>query len=390
MHYPIWRGLALQRFDLRRRTDQQHAEVGRVAMPVAAPCASAGNLIRRTRAAHANIVCECLSAGIMKRYRGKRIVVIGASAGGIEAMCTLLAALPPTFSTPIFVVIHIGTFSVLSRVLGRCGALQAIQPVDRELILPGSVYVAPPNTHMLINDGHIELSHGPRENLFRPAIDPLFRSAARTYRDGVIGVILTGELDDGVAGLAAIKARGGLAIVQDPAEAASPSMPASAVKAVSVDYQLPLAEIAATLVKLTQEKTTMRTKTLKQRPPRSSSAKDAPSKEIQEALQDPLVPFACPECHGPMFKNRDPNQTQFHCLVGHKFSPLSLSVAHADALERALWAAIRSLNERLTVRLTLAQARGDRRVGERHDRDQEAVEAIERDIVLLQEIQGRI
>jgi two-component system, chemotaxis family, protein-glutamate methylesterase/glutaminase len=180
------------------------------------------------------------------------IIVIGASAGGVEALSTLVRALPAGLPAAVFVVLHIPAQSpsLLPSILSRAGQLPAIQPTDGMAISPGCIYVAPPDHHMLLERGYIRIVRGPRENRHRPAIDPLFRSAARSYGARVTGVILTGTLDDGTAGLLAVKQRGGIAIVQDPKEALYTSMPRSALDHVAVDYCASLGEIATRLVEL--------------------------------------------------------------------------------------------------------------------------------------------
>ncbi len=179
------------------------------------------------------------------------IVVIGASAGGVEAIGSLAAALPADFAAAVMVVLHIGAHkSVLPWLLNQRGPLPACHPRDGDPIRPGHIYVAPSDHHLLVEPGRVRLTRGPRENWARPAVDPLFRSAARAYGLGVVGVILTGGLNDGTAGLFEIKRHGGLAVVQDPDEAASPGMPRSALKHVVVDHRLPLAAIPALLARL--------------------------------------------------------------------------------------------------------------------------------------------
>jgi two-component system chemotaxis response regulator CheB len=182
----------------------------------------------------------------------KRIVVIGASAGGIRALRTVLGPLPRGFPAPVAVVVHTSPHSpgILDEILDRAGELPATHARDGEPLRDGHVYIAPPDYHMLVEPGLVRLTRGPRENRFRPAIDPLFRSAAQVYGPGAIGVVLTGDLDDGTAGLTVIKQLGGTAIVQNPADAAYPSMPRSALLHVDVDYVVPLVEIPALLVTL--------------------------------------------------------------------------------------------------------------------------------------------
>src|SRR5215210_6092081 len=175
---------------------------------------------------------------------GRDIVVVGTSAGGVEALRVLVGGLPADFAGSVFVVMHTAPDSpgVLAQILDRSGPLPAANASNRERIRPGRIYVAPPDSHLLLEPGVVRVTHGPKENRFRPAIDPLFRSAAQTYGPQAIGVILTGGLDDGTAGLWAIKRLGGTALVQDPEEALVDSMPRSALRHVEVDYCLPLVE----------------------------------------------------------------------------------------------------------------------------------------------------
>jgi two-component system chemotaxis response regulator CheB len=184
-----------------------------------------------------------------------QLVVIGTSAGGVDALRKVLAPLPADFPTPICVVMHTSPDSpgVLHQILGRAGTLPGIQPVDGERLKPSRIYVAPPDRHMLIEPGRLRVTRGPRENRFRPAIDPMFRSAAQVYGPAAIGVILTGNLDDGTAGLWAIKQLGGITIVQDPDEAEFPSMPRSALEAVQVDHRVPVSAIPPLLMRVTAE-----------------------------------------------------------------------------------------------------------------------------------------
>ena len=174
-----------------------------------------------------------------------QIVVMGASGGGIETLRTLLHALPANFPLPICIVVHSAPEApgLLAEILNRVGPLKVSHGRNHERLVGGHVYVAPPDCHLLVEPGRLRVTKGPRENRFRPAIDPLFRSAAQVYGPGAIGAVLTGSLDDGTAGLWAIKQLGGTAIVQDPADAECPDMPASALRHVEVDYWLPLAAI---------------------------------------------------------------------------------------------------------------------------------------------------
>jgi two-component system chemotaxis response regulator CheB len=175
------------------------------------------------------------------------IIAVGASAGGLDALAHLVRGLSPDLRATLLVVLHISEKSFLPDILSREGPLAATHAHDGERPAPGHIYVAPPRHHLLLEGDHLRLVHGPRENRHRPAIDPLFRSVARSRREQAIGVILSGMLDDGVAGLFAIKARGGLAVVQNPADAAAPSMPRAALRYVDPDYCMPARDLGPLL-----------------------------------------------------------------------------------------------------------------------------------------------
>jgi two-component system chemotaxis response regulator CheB len=280
---------------------------------------------------------------------GKQLVVIGASAGGIEALRVLVAALPDDFPTPICIVMHTSPQSpgVLHEILTRAGTLRAVSPQTGEPLRPGRIYVAPPDQHLLVEPRRVRVTKGPKENRFRPAIDPLFRSAAQVYGPGAIGVILTGNLDDGTAGLWAIKQLGGVAIVQDPSEAMFPSMPRSACEYVQVDHVVPLAQIAPLLVRIT-----------------SVPAKELEVPEVPELMDIEVniakeqnahdagiarvgepSPYACPECHGVLLQVNEANRLRFRCHTGHAYSAESLLADISEGIENSLWNAIRSLEE---------------------------------------------
>lgn len=293
------------------------------------------------------------------------IVVIGTSAGGVEALKKIVSKLPQGFSGSVFVVLHLwpGAASALPLILDRAGPLPAVHPSDGERIQDGRIYVAPPDVHMILEGHHIRLIRGPRENRHRPAIDPLFRSAALVYGPRAVGVILTGSLDDGTAGLFAIKSRGGTAIVQDPAEAPYPSMPESAIQNVPVDHIVPLADIAPLLVRLSKREV------------RASAAKahgnpggnsDDLNKEVKfaEASMDVLSHdqthpgepsvFACPECHGSLWEVQEGEVLRYRCRVGHAYTSESLVSEMGDAMEEALWTALRAVEEMSALHKRLA------------------------------------
>src|SRR5687768_9524021 len=281
----------------------------------------------------------------------KDIVVVGASAGGMEALQKLVSRLPPDFPGSLFVVWHLapGTQSILAEILSKAGPLKAGRPEDGDRIEPGRIYVAPNDHHLLLEQGTIRVAHGPKENRFRPAIDPLFRSAAYVYGPRAVGVVLTGALDDGTAGLWTIKLRGGTAIVQEPSEALIRSMPLNALDNVEVDHKLPAAEIGALLGRLAREPA--------RAAPQVSAAEDEKTlHEIRiarerDALEEGtlrfgnLSPFTCPECHGVLVMLREGKLVRFRCHTGHAFSADALLASNGEELEARLWDAVRAADE---------------------------------------------
>ncbi len=291
--------------------------------------------------------------GIMARD----LVVIGASAGGVQALESVAAALPADFPAAVMVVIHVPAEppSVMPAIIARAGPLPARHAADGEPIEIGTIYVAPPDRHLMVEPGRLRVVHGPRENGHRPAVDALFRSAARAYGPQVIGVVLTGNLDDGTAGLRAVKERGGVAIVQDPADAFAPGMPRSALAAVAVDHCLPLEQIPPLLRRLL-ELPLDPAAVEKVRGPNGG-----PQREDDRPMKGELsTHFSCPECRGVLYQLRDGEQ--FRCRVGHRYSPEALLDAQGGALEAALWASVRSLEERATLARRIGNRLGHRQM----------------------------
>lgn len=285
------------------------------------------------------------------------IVVIGASAGGVEAISTIVADLPRDLRAAVFVVLHLAKGrSMLPEILTRAGHLPAIHPNDQDRLEYGHIYVARPDHHLVLGPDTVRVVHGPTENGCRPAIDPLFRSAARVYGPRVIGIVLTGGLDDGTAGLAAVKEAGGIAIVQDPEEAFAPSMPRSAQALVDVDHVLPLREMGVMISDLTRKEI--------EPPPLTAGVHVAP---IEPDLAEPPIAlhetdrpgkvsiFTCPECHGTLWEADDRGIVRFRCRVGHVYSAESMLAAHSDSVDRALWTALRALEERAALTHRLAE-----------------------------------
>jgi two-component system, chemotaxis family, protein-glutamate methylesterase/glutaminase len=279
----------------------------------------------------------------------KRVVVVGASAGGLEVLRELVSGLPPDLPAPICIVLHTSPQSpgVLDSILSRAGRLKAVNARDRERLQAGRIYVAPPDCHLLIEPGMVRVTKGPRENRFRPAIDPLFRSAAQVFGPAAIGVVLSGNLDDGTAGLWAIKQLGGTAIVQDPDDTLYPSMPRSAIDHVRVDHVVPVSGLASLLVRMTSETPVetaniaapegleVEVKIAKEEPPLDAGL---------ERIAEPSI-YACPECHGVLLQLKEGERPRFRCHTGHAYSIESLLASLSEGVEESLWNAIRALEE---------------------------------------------
>jgi two-component system, chemotaxis family, protein-glutamate methylesterase/glutaminase len=279
----------------------------------------------------------------------KRVVVIGASSGGVDALRTIVSALPRDFPAPICVVVHTAPQSpgVLDGILRRVGTLPAQAARSGEPLRPGRIYVGPPDHHLVLEPGILRLTKGPRENRFRPAIDPLFRSTAQVYGPSAIGVVLTGNLDDGAAGLWTIKQLGGTAIVQDPDNAEYPSMPLSALNTVEVDHCVPLAALAPLLTRLVADPAAAHAEMavpeqldIELRIAKEENAVDAGVKAIGEPSS-----YACPECHGVLLRLKEGKLLRFRCHTGHAYSAASLVAAIQEGIEEAVWNAVRALEE---------------------------------------------
>lgn len=294
--------------------------------------------------------------------RHPQVVVIGASTGGVSALLEIAAGLPRAFAAPVIIVQHVGTQpSILPQLLQRRGSNPALHAEDGQPLTAGTLHIAPPDRHLLLEGDTLRLTRGPKENHARPAIDPLFFSAALSCGAGAIGVILTGQMDDGAAGLRAVKDCGGLAIVQDPATAVEPEMPRSALYSVDADYCVPLQEIAPLLVRLVREGGGP------QLPPPERIAREAAiqrgdlSMENLSAIGD-LSPLTCPDCHGSLWELRQDRPLRYRCHLGHAYTARSLMQVQEEAAEEALWNGIRSLRERqflLRRFAALAESAGD-------------------------------
>lgn len=285
---------------------------------------------------------------------GRDIIVLGASAGGVQALCKVVEDLPPELPAAIFVVLHIaaGGYSALPAILARSGRLPASHPADGEVIRPGRIYVAPPDRHLAIQNSHVHLSRNASENGHRPAVDVLFRTAARSYGTRVVGVVLTGNLDDGTAGLAAIKKCGGVAVVQDPRDADYPGMPTNAIANVEVDHVLPLAGIGGLLDRLLYES----------RPAEGGCDEVEGEPDAMGVSEDPEISrgaepsgLTCPDCGGSLFERPGEQPLHFRCRTGHAYSPESLLSKQSHTLEATFWAALRALEENAVLARRMEQ-----------------------------------
>jgi two-component system, chemotaxis family, protein-glutamate methylesterase/glutaminase len=270
------------------------------------------------------------------------IVVVGASAGAFDALKQIVAGLPADFAASVLIVRHMAPEgpALLPEILGAAGPLPAVQPVDGDELQPGRIYVAPPDHHLLVEPARIRVTRGPKENRFRPSVDALFRSAAIAFGSRVIGVVLSGYLDDGAAGLRAVKDRGGIAIVQDPAEALYPSMPNHALQQVAVDHVVGIRAMIDLLISLTQESVTM-----------EGVAPMAKSMEIENriAMEHNALEAGVMTLGSISPYMRDSAPTRFRCHTGHAFSLNGLLAAIGASIDETLWGAVRVLDERLLL-----------------------------------------
>jgi two-component system chemotaxis response regulator CheB len=278
------------------------------------------------------------------------IIVIGTSAGGVEAIQRVARDLPSDFPAAVFVALHMPSYlkSVLPEILQRSGSLPATEARDGEPLEHGRIYVARPGYHLLVDEGRVRVSQGPTENGYRPSIDVLFRSAARAYGPRVISVILTGLLDDGAAGSVAVKERGGIVVVQTPDDATFPDMPKAALQAIgTADYSVPLSELAILLGMLAH--TTAADEEAFPVPLEMQVEDDIAhgaesDAQVSSLLGDPS-PFSCPDCGGVLSDLSAENMLRFRCQVGHAFSAVHLFHAQSDALQKLLGAAVRAMRE---------------------------------------------
>jgi two-component system, chemotaxis family, protein-glutamate methylesterase/glutaminase len=292
-------------------------------------------------------------AGPLPGSDGPSLVIgIGASAGGVEALRAVVAQLPSGFDGAVCVVLHVAPTgkSLLAPILDRATPLETAVALDGERLAAGRVYVAPPDRHLLVEDGRISLSRGPKENGSRPAVDPMLRSLASSYGSRAIAVILSGALGDGSAGSAAVAAAGGAVLVQDPSEAAVPSMPESALRAVGGRASvLPLNELGGALVELADARRSMGEDV--------AVLPDSPRDEASPTPAGPPTSLSCPECSGPLWDVGHSAAPGYRCRVGHAYSEDALVAAQATSVEAALWTAVEVLEERAELLRRVASRR---------------------------------
>ncbi|HZQ53842.1 MAG TPA: chemotaxis protein CheB [Bryobacteraceae bacterium] len=267
------------------------------------------------------------------------IFVIGASAGGVEALQELTSQLPSSFPGSLLVVMHLlpRTRSFLPEILGRSGSLPAEQATDGGRLQHGHIYVAPPDHHLLVERDHMHLNRGPKEQHHRPCINVTLRSAALAYSERVTGILLTGELDDGTAGLWEVKRRGGIAIVQNPESAPFPSMPLSALREVEADYIVDVSEMGALLMRLANGQ---------------EGRRSVPMEVAMEERR--LTDLTCPDCRGTIWEVWRGKNREYRCRVGHTYSPKAMFAEHFAAQEKALYAAMVALEEGASLANRLA------------------------------------
>jgi len=280
------------------------------------------------------------------------IIVVGASAGGVSALTDFVKSLPQDLPVSVFIVLHTPPYSPshLPQILTRAGALKATHAEDGEQIEQGRIYIAPPDHHLLLEKGNrMIVKKGPKENGFRPCVDALFRSAAYIYGSRVVGVVLSGMLDDGTSGMWAIKRRGGITIVQHPEDAMYPSMPQNVMQYVAVDHVTPVAKMGALIGALVMQKAAKNPDLTKEEMKLLKMeviiATRGDAFEIGILEMGQLTTFTCPECHGALVSIFEGQMIRFRCHTGHAYTTSSLLAGVTQSVEEKLWEAMRALEE---------------------------------------------
>ena len=313
------------------------------------------------------------------------VVVIGASAGGLEALQRLMVRLPGNLAASVLVVVHVAPTapSRLAGILSKAGALPAVAAVDGAPMTPGLIHAAVPDRHLLIGEHDVvRLSRGPRENRVRPAVDSLFRAAARWCGPRVIGVVLSGTLDDGAAGLAAIAQRGGVALVQRPEDARFGGMPRAALAAVPDATAAPTAQLARLITDLVGQPV-----------PEAGVPSEAliwetdMTESVHSAAAQAGLPagLGCPECSGGMNAVQTGNALHYVCHAGHSYAPQTLLAARTEGIEAALWTALSALQEKAVVLRELARRADQTGDREEHDRHHAAAAQADHSVALLRD-----
>jgi two-component system chemotaxis response regulator CheB len=304
------------------------------------------------------------AASVPETIGCRDVVVVGASAGGVESLSAFVHELEADLPATILVVLHVppSGASALPRILERAGKLPVEIAISRQALPRGRIVIAPPDRHLVVVDNQLRTSHGPRENGHRPAVDVLFRSAARACGPRVIAVVLSGSLDDGTAGAMAVKERGGLVLAQDPAEAAYPGMPQSVIEHVAATEVATAGQLGAAVARLCRTAARLTEDVM---------GSDLVLAEVETAAalhsattmaeqSDQPAGFGCPECHGALFEIEDGGLLRFRCRLGHAWSSHGLLLEQAQSLENALWMALRTLEEKATLSIQLAERAAER------------------------------
>jgi two-component system chemotaxis response regulator CheB len=287
------------------------------------------------------------------------VITIGASAGGLEAIDLLLEQLPSTIRAPIMIVQHMAPEIAGTALVARLAKYRPFKPVlatNGETYHPGRVYVAPPDNHLLIKGTRLLVTKGARENRYRPGIDPLFRSAAVSHGPGAIGVILTGMLDDGTAGLRAIQRCGGTTVVQDPGEATYSGMPQSALDNLAIDYCVPVREMGPLLDRLAQRAV----KKSPAVPPDIRTEAIIAERVLSDVNQveglGTQVPYNCPNCGGVLWELKTKDLKRYRCHTGHSFTSATLLASQSEKIEETLWVSLRMFEERKNLLNSMAKS----------------------------------
>ena len=338
---------------------------------------------------HETVALERSSETGQENTAGHDLIVVGASAGGIDALKVIVSGLPANLPAAVLVVVHISPNSprLLADILNRAGPLPCQYAQDQDVIRRGHLYLAPPNKHLMVEPARLRVVQGPRENRARPAIDPLFRTAAVAYGPRTVGVILSGNLNDGTAGLIAVKRAVGIAIVQDPKDALYPSMPQSALEAVEVDYAVPLAEMPSVLLKVIDQPVPAQTATLLPHEQEETAlVRDADRGRQRAAMIGTPSAFVCPDCGGGLYEIENAPLWRFRCRVGHAFTAEVLRAGKAEVLEQALWLALRTLEEKIELHRRMVQRAAERGLASMASQWQEDIRDMEQQIDLLGQI----